>query len=188
MVGTPGACSQVFCHPIKCMLMRSYRQRHVRYTIVRTTTTTTTTTQLMAAVLETFTHHSALRGQKTTRDGEGRGSSCSTWPSSGRTHPPAGALQAVQGRARPEAACQPGRAARAARLGPAAHRGAVRRRRSHVQDSRRSCAADGGPADGDPEERRRAGDRGAQDLTGLQLAAHVPLRAAAAGGTAGGSA
>ena len=26
---------------IRCMLMRSYRQRHVRYTIVRTTTTTT---------------------------------------------------------------------------------------------------------------------------------------------------
>ena len=40
VAGTPGACSQVFCHPIKCMLMRSYRQRHVRYTIVRTTTTT----------------------------------------------------------------------------------------------------------------------------------------------------
>ena len=30
MAGTPGACSQVFCHPIRCMLMRSYRQRHVR--------------------------------------------------------------------------------------------------------------------------------------------------------------
>ena len=43
VAGTPGACSQVFCHPIKCMFMRSYRQRHDRYTIVRTTTTTTTT-------------------------------------------------------------------------------------------------------------------------------------------------
>ena len=41
MAGTPGACSQVFCHPIRCMFMRSYRQRHVRYSIVRTTTTTT---------------------------------------------------------------------------------------------------------------------------------------------------
>ena len=40
MAGTPGACSQVFCHPIRCMLVRSYRQRHVRNSPVRTTTTT----------------------------------------------------------------------------------------------------------------------------------------------------
>ena len=43
VAGTPGACSQVFCHPIRCMFMRSYRQRHVRFSIVSTTTTTTTT-------------------------------------------------------------------------------------------------------------------------------------------------
>ena len=42
VAGTPGACSQVFCHPIRCMLVRSYRQRHVRNSPVRTTTTTST--------------------------------------------------------------------------------------------------------------------------------------------------
>ena len=42
--GWRGRRELAFCHPIRCMLMRSYRQRHVRYTIVRTTTTTTTTT------------------------------------------------------------------------------------------------------------------------------------------------
>ena len=34
---------------IRCMLIRSYRQRHVRYTIVRTTTTTTTTTRRLGS-------------------------------------------------------------------------------------------------------------------------------------------
>ena len=29
MAGTPGACSQVFCHPIKCMPVMRYRQRYV---------------------------------------------------------------------------------------------------------------------------------------------------------------
>ena len=29
MAGTPGACSQVFCHPIRCMLVMRYRQRYV---------------------------------------------------------------------------------------------------------------------------------------------------------------
>ena len=29
VVGTPGACSQVFCHPIRCMLVMRYRQRYV---------------------------------------------------------------------------------------------------------------------------------------------------------------
>ena len=28
MAGTPGACSQVFCHPIRCMPVMRYRQRH----------------------------------------------------------------------------------------------------------------------------------------------------------------
>ena len=43
MAGTPGACSQAFCHPeLDACAVRSYRQRHVRYTLVRTTTTTTT--------------------------------------------------------------------------------------------------------------------------------------------------
>ena len=29
MAGTPGACSQVFCHPISCMPVMRYRQRYV---------------------------------------------------------------------------------------------------------------------------------------------------------------
>ena len=29
VAGTPGACSQVFCHPIRCMLVMRYRQRYV---------------------------------------------------------------------------------------------------------------------------------------------------------------
>ena len=41
MAGTLGACSQVFCHPISCMSVRSYRQRYVRNSPVRITTTTT---------------------------------------------------------------------------------------------------------------------------------------------------
>ena len=38
--GTLGACSQAFCHPIRCMLVMVYRQRSSLYTQVRTTTTT----------------------------------------------------------------------------------------------------------------------------------------------------
>ena len=40
VAGTPGACSQAFCHPIGCMLVMVYRQRSSIYTQVRTTTTT----------------------------------------------------------------------------------------------------------------------------------------------------
>ena len=29
VAGTPGACSHVFCHPIRCMLVMRYRQRYV---------------------------------------------------------------------------------------------------------------------------------------------------------------
>ena len=57
--------------------------------------------------------------------------------------------------------------------------------RQDVRDrpfSRRSCAVDGG------QLRARAGDRSAQDLARLHPAAYVALRAAAAGGTVGGSA
>ena len=41
VAGTPGACSQVFCHPIRCMLVMRYRQRYVINSAVRTTTTNT---------------------------------------------------------------------------------------------------------------------------------------------------
>ena len=44
VAGTPGACSQVFCHPIRCMHRRRvWRDTHVVHND-RTTTTTTTTT------------------------------------------------------------------------------------------------------------------------------------------------
>ena len=46
----------------------------------------------------------------------------------------------------------------------------------------------GGPAGGSLQERRRADDRCAQDLSGPHPAAHAALRAAVAGGTAGGGA
>ena len=75
MAGTPGACSQVFCHPIRCMLMRSYRQRHDRYTIVRTTTTTTTTTTRLRQVCEHVVVRCDLMAESSCRprmvDGDG---------------------------------------------------------------------------------------------------------------------
>ena len=42
MAGTPGACSQVFCHRISC-IVTVHRQRFPMHTQVRTTTTTTHT-------------------------------------------------------------------------------------------------------------------------------------------------
>ena len=64
----------------------------------------------------------------------------------------------------------------------AAHRGAVRRHRSHGTDCRRSCAADGGTAGGCPEAHRhavtcRAGYRRAQDLSGQHSTADRALGA-----------
>ena len=57
-----------------------------------------------------------------------------------------------------DAACQPGRAAGAAGVDPAAHRGADRRPRSHGADLRRSCATAGGTAGGCSGARRRVGE------------------------------
>ena len=95
-------------------------------------------------------HHSAQR-QKTARAVE---EGHEDMNDASRRHKapssPVGAFQPVQRRARREAACQPGRAARAVRAGPAAHRGAASRLCSHGTDPRRTSAAGGGTTGGRP--------------------------------------
>ena len=135
--------------------------------------------QSIRMALATALHHScgkvhAEYGAGGGAQGRVRGSTATEASSS-----PAGALPALRGRARRVAADRSGRAAGAARAGPAAHRGAACRLRSHGADSRCTCAADGGPTGGRTQALRqlgaRAGYRRAQDLTGRHPAAYGPL-------------
>ena len=76
--------------------------------------------QWIAAALATFTHHSALRGQTTaTRTGEEGHEDKHDAPQRQKPSPPSRcSSQPVRRRARREAACQPGGAARATGTGP----------------------------------------------------------------------
>ena len=105
-----------------------------------------------------------------------------------------GVLRVVRRRHRRVAACQPGRAAGAARADTAAHRGADYRGIRACANARCSCAADGGTVARRPPVLRhvyaccrRAGYRCAQDHFREHPDAN-PASRAAAGGAVGGSA
>ena len=97
------------------------------------------------ALAETL-HHTS-RGQTNARAGSGARDELHG-DDPGPRHSPAGALQPRRRRARRDAAGQASYLVRAAGAGSAAHRAAECRCCPFVADSRRSCATDGGTADG----------------------------------------
>ena len=163
--------------------------------------------QSIRMALATVLHHSydkvhteygAPRSQNTaTRARGGREVDEMKYTAKFRKTPPPQAFFVRRGRRRVGvAAGLSGRAAWAAGAGPAAHRGAHRRRGAHGPDSRCSCASGGrtggGPACGGVPAPRlahsRAGYRSAHDLVFTSSLQAQASPCAANGGTVGGSA
>ena len=137
--------------------------------------------QSIAAALATYSHHSALRGQKTARAGEEDHEMHFTATFRANPPPQAAGTQYFAG-------------GQAAGAGSAAHRGAERRTCAWGTGSRCSCAADGGPGCGSRQVLRltacccRAGYRSAHDHSRGPHPAASAAPGSAAGGTVGGCA